>query len=177
MNLPCNIITDRLLIRPFQPQDMDAFLAFMSNEEITRFLFSREQKSEQGAKKFFEFVLASYETETPVFACAITLKDSGVFIGSCGISKLLGSETYECYYSLLPEKRGHGYATEATRALLEHCFANYSIKEFRAYLDLENPDGAGVAMRVGMKYVGLEKHPISGDEMEVFSLQKDALGS
>ena len=50
---------------------MQAFLEFMLDEESTKFLmFEAEQKTESGAKAFFDYVRGAYDSSKPVhFIC------------------------------------------------------------------------------------------------------------
>ena len=174
MKLPDAITTERLTIRPFRAGDLDSFLSFMLDESATRYLmFSDEQKTPEGAQGLFEFVMASYATDQPVFAYAIAMKDQEQFIGSCGLSEISGGDVFECYYSLLPDYWKMGFATEATRALIGYCFHNYTIKEICAYMSPENPNSAGVAERAGMKHRGTEVHPLFGNPARLYSITRD----
>jgi ribosomal-protein-alanine N-acetyltransferase len=176
MKIPDRIETDRLVIRPFTAADTDGFVAFMTNEEATKFLFMDDQKTEEGAKAFLEYVIASYSSDKLVFALAIASKTDDRLIGSCGVSSIGEEGVYECYYGLAPEHWGNGYATEATRALLDYCFSNYSMTEIRTYMDPANPNSAGVAKRIGMGYSGRSKHPVFGDDCEVYAIRNAERG-
>jgi RimJ/RimL family protein N-acetyltransferase len=172
MKLPNVIQTKRLIIRPFQNEDLRPYLAFMTDELATQYmLFTQEQKTEKGAKELFKLIVNSYSSDHPVFAYAIALSGNG-FIGSCGISKLNQVGVYECYYSLLPEYWHRGYATEATNALLDYCFQHYPIKAIKAYMNPANVGSARVAERLGMAYLGLHRHPTFKREGKVYSITK-----
>ena len=173
MKLPDAIDTDRLIIRPFRQEDIDGYLLFMTDERATRYLmFTDEQKTEEGARQLFSAVVDSYASDKPIFAYAVTLRDNR-FIGSCGISEVSANGVFECYYSLLPNYWGKGYATEAAEALIQYCFDHYPIYEIRAYMSPENPDSSGVAERVGMAYQGIQIHPLFGNEGKVYSITKE----
>ena len=105
------INTDRLIIRPFRQDDLAGFICYMTDERVTRYLdFSEEQRTESGASELLTAVTDSYASESPLFAYAVTLKD-GTFVGSCGIMDLPEGGTIECYYGLLYDHWGRGYAT------------------------------------------------------------------
>jgi RimJ/RimL family protein N-acetyltransferase len=157
-----------LVIRPFQDDDLEPYLEFMTDETATRHLmFTDEQKTVVGATELFEYVISSYSSDEPIDAYAIALKGDG-FIGSCGMSGLHEDGLYECYYSLLPKQLGDGYATEATKALLDYCFEAGAV-EIHAYVNADNPAGAAVANTAGMSYRGTHTHPPSNNEAELFS--------
>ncbi|MBD3167444.1 GNAT family N-acetyltransferase [bacterium] len=173
MQLPRRLDTERLVLRPFMEEDNAPFLAFMMDPIATRYLvFPDEMRTRPGAQALFDTVMGSYEGEAPIFSLAITERN-GRFVGSCGLSPL-GSDngTWECYYSLLREFWGRGYASEATKALLEWAFQTSSIREIRAYMSPENPNSAGVAERIGMVDLGLQPHPVFGNEGRVFAMTR-----
>ncbi len=173
MKLPDAILTNRLTIRPFQQDDLDSYLSFMTDERATKHLaFTDEQKTAEGAKDLFATVVESYGSNNPIFAYAIALKDNR-FIGSCGISKISDDDVFECYYSLLPNYWKNGFATEAAQALIRYCFHHYSIREIRAYTSRENPSSSSVAERVGMAYRGIQKHPMFGTRGRVYSITRE----
>ncbi len=173
MHLPEKIETRRLTIRPFQPGDQPSFLEFMLDEMATEYLsFTEEQKTEQGATALFRRVMDSYRTNAPIISLAIVDKDSGMLIGSCGISPLGEEGVYECYYSLLPKCWGMGFATEATRALLRHFFGSGEVKVMKAYVSPDNPRSIHVAERLGMELRGKGVHPFSGMEGLVYEIRK-----
>ncbi|MEB3182336.1 MAG: GNAT family N-acetyltransferase [Nostocaceae cyanobacterium] len=175
INLPAQLLTERLIIRPLQKEDLSAYLTFMTDERATRYLmFTEEQKTLEGAKELFDAIIASYDSKKPIFAYAIALKDNK-FIGSCGISEIAEDEICECYYSLLPTYWKQGYATEATKALIKYCFYNSCVREIRAYISPDNADSFQVAKRVGMSYWGTKKHPLFGNEGKMYSLNRDML--
>lgn len=173
MRVPKRIETPRLEIRPFAVDDAEAFVAFMTDEETTtEFMFHPEQKTSDGARGFFENILASYATETPCFVCAIALADRPGFVGMCGISNLPADGAFECFVCLAPESRGVGYATEAVRALIAHCFEVDSVETFRTYISPANPRSIAIARRLGMRHSGRGRHPLHGEDSEVYALSR-----
>ena len=87
MKLPPVIETARLIIRRHLAEDREPFVQFMTDDEATRYLtFDAEQRTPEGAAKLFDYVLESYNTEDPVFALAIVDKETGAYVGSCGLS-------------------------------------------------------------------------------------------
>lgn len=173
MRLPHCIETERTVIRPFRPDDRDAFVAFMTDAETTsEFMFADHHKTAKGAPAFFDEIVASYTTQSPYFLYALSLQGSGGFVGVCGVSQLPGDGALECMVCLKPGSRGHGYATEAVRALIDHCFCEYPIEEFSAYISPRNHRSVAVARRLGMRYVGRGRHPIHGDESVVYRMRR-----
>jgi len=144
----------------------------MTYPEASEFMFRDEQKTVAGALEFFEQIVASYATETPYFVYAIRMQGIDAFIGTCGASGLPYDGIYELFCCILPGHRLQGYAAEASKALLDYCFAHHEVSEFRAYVNLKNPCGPGLAARLGMRHLGAGEHPVYGDESNVYALRK-----
>jgi len=74
-------------------------------------------------------------------------------------------ETVEIGYVFHPDYRGHGYATEASRAALSLAFTGLNTHRVVAYIDSENNDSIRLAERLGMSRDGLmrENKLIDGD--------------
>ncbi len=175
MDLLTPIKTLRTTVRPFEPRDIEGYLAFMTDPVATRYLmFTEDQKTREGARELFDAIVASYATEDPIYALAIA-DQSGAFVGSCGVSPLLPAEgIYECYYSLSPARWGQGYATEAMRALIARVFEDVTVNEIRAYMSPQNPASAAVAERLGMTALGIRQHPVFQNEGLAYSLRRSA---
>jgi RimJ/RimL family protein N-acetyltransferase len=60
----------------------------------------------------------------------------------------------ELGWVLDPDSTGHGYATEAVRALLEHCFTSLGVRRVVANCFLANDSSWRLMERVGMRREG-----------------------
>ncbi len=60
-------------------------------------------------------------------------------------------------YAMYPAREGHGYATEAVRAMMEWAFAQPGVRVVRALAPVWNTPAVHVAEKVGM-------HPVASDE-------------
>lgn len=148
--VPESLDTPRLRLRRCRAGDADAFVAFMSDAEATRYLlFTDEQKTPDAARAMIEAVIASYDSSEPIFVLAIALRDDDRYIGSCGLSPTEDGGV-ECYYTIAREHWGNGYAAEATAALLRYAFDVLGLDEVVANMSVENPASARVAQKVGM---------------------------
>jgi RimJ/RimL family protein N-acetyltransferase len=73
-------------------------------------------------------------------------------IGDVGYHEpLRDAATVEIGYVLLPHAQGHGYATEATSALLRWTFTHTSVAQIIAQIDPQNAASVRVATKVGME--------------------------
>lgn len=173
MQLPERIECEDLVLRPFCEDDREAFVAFMTCSGNTgRFMFSDEQKSPSGARSLFASVINSYGSSTPYFMLAILDRASGRLIGICGLSGLPGAAlVFEPFCCLAVAARGKGYATHAMEAMIDDCFARKVVNEFRVYIDSANQLSARMAHRLKFRFVIRERHPMHGDECDVYVMR------
>lgn len=172
MNIPDRLQTERLVIRPFQRSDKDAFVQFMTNPAATRFLaFSEEHKTKEGAEAMLNWVIQSYSSNNPVFALCIADRETDNFVGSCGLSPLEEAGDTECYYSLDPNYWKRGYAAEAMSALLDHAFKSMNLDTVVALTHPDNIPARRLAERLGLVQTGTILHPQLNVEAIRFAAQ------
>jgi RimJ/RimL family protein N-acetyltransferase len=156
LEIPKGIMTRRLLVRPHTVEDGDGFVEFMTDDVATRFLtFDPEQRTAKGARDLLDFVIASYDTEHPVFALAITERSNDAYLGSCGLSPLADEQdAVEVYFSLLPRYWGWGYDSEAIETMLYYAFVEVGAEKVVANIASDHKSAAKVAMGAGLENQG-----------------------
>ena len=171
--LPAHLETPRLRIRPFVPDDFEAFAAFMADEEATRYLlFTTEQKTRQGARAILESALGSYRTDEPIFVLAVVDKEEGGYVGSCGLSLMPEGLGYECFYTVVRARWGRGYGTEILKGLLAYAFHECRLERVVALIMPENVASGRVAEKAGMTYDGLVVRTDIDQEMMHYSARR-----
>src|SRR2546421_7845185 len=150
MAIPLPIATDRLLLRPFDPEnDSEPMLAVYGDAEVMRFIPG-------GALRGLEAVnetLARHaqEQESRGFSSwAVVERDGGLVIGDAGFGLFRPTGDVELGYTLRRDRWGRGYATEAARACLAAGLAHLDVTRIVAVVDEENVGSARVARPVGM---------------------------
>jgi ribosomal-protein-alanine N-acetyltransferase len=158
LRAPEQLVTERLILRKHTMDDLPAFTSFVVDKEATRFLlFPEDKKTPEGACWMLEMAIANYETDVPHMSIAITGRDSGAFLGSCGLSGL-GENSFEVYYAVLPAHQGKGIASEAMRALVDYSFRTLGIDELVAFVSPENEPSVRVAEKLGFARGELAEH-------------------
>jgi RimJ/RimL family protein N-acetyltransferase len=146
------ITTDRLNLREFQQEDWARVLDYQSKPIFCRYN-SWERRTEHDAKAFVtRFIDWRMESPRTRFQLAIELRSEAKMIGNCGIRGYRGVAEAEMGFELDPTYWGHGYATEATRALLGFAFKDLKTNVVRAQCVKENIGSSSVLRRLGMNY-------------------------
>ena len=149
--------TERLLLRPFALSDEAAVFALVSDPEIARFVRFEAHRTPAETRTFLEFVLEHYQRGNP-FALAITLREGGTLIGSCGfVSQAPERKAAEIGYWIGKPYWGQGYAVEAARALIRFGFEQMGLERIEAKCFLANRAGQRVIERLAMKFEATDR--------------------
>jgi RimJ/RimL family protein N-acetyltransferase len=145
--------TERLLLRPLTAADADALLVYRSRIDVARYVpfapMTREVILTRIARDWAR-------TELTDAGQAVTL---GVELAATG--ELVGDVILfwhsrehgggEVGYVLNPDHSGHGYATEAARAVLGLGFEQLGLHRIIARVDERNEPSAKLCRRLGMR--------------------------
>jgi RimJ/RimL family protein N-acetyltransferase len=98
---------------------------------------------------------------------AVQLKSNPLPIGLCGLVKRDFLASPDLGFALLPEYRGHGYATEAARAVLSHAQGELEIGRLYAIVKPGNQRSVRLLEQLGFRHQGPCQIP-QGDEVELY---------
>jgi [ribosomal protein S5]-alanine N-acetyltransferase len=165
--------TQRLLLRPFAPEDEDALFGLWNDPHVRRYLWddhlvSREQVHEQLALSEREFRERGYGQFT------LALKEwPGVLIGFSGLRRIDGTQEVELLYGLYQSFWGRGLATEAARAVLRFGFEELGLEEILAGADFDNTASIRVMERLGMTYAGERRVGLQALPAKYYRLRRE----
>jgi RimJ/RimL family protein N-acetyltransferase len=128
--------TQRLLLRRFQPCDLDAFVAYRADPEVARYQGWEPGYSRDRGEAFMEWV-SSADPDTPGqwYQFAIERQEAPGLIGDCAAR--FDDDAVEVGFTLAPAHQHHGYATEAVGRLLTY-LASRGHTAAVAWCDIEN---------------------------------------
>ena len=143
---PPALRTARLILRTPEPQDARPIAALLNDRRIAENT-SRipHPYSPDDAERFIAHARSGGE-----IALLVTLPD-GTIIGGAGIGTLRGDVPEIGYWFGVPYW-GHGYATEAARALLDHAFADLGHALLHAGARVSNPASRRVLEKCGYEW-------------------------
>lgn len=147
MNTPA-IETQRLILRKFMEDDMEAFYKIYSDEEVNKFLPWFPLKNMEEARLFFKERYEKKYAQPRAYAYAICLKKDNYPIGYINVDM---EEQHDFGYGLRKEFWHQGIVTEAGRAVISQVKKD-GLLYITATHDRENPRSGGVMRNVGMKY-------------------------
>lgn len=143
------IETPRLLLRPMVPADADALLPVFG-DPIVMAVFDRGPFTEEEMQAWVERNL-EHQRLHGFGLFTVIEKASRSVIGDCGLeaTELRGRRAVELGYDLRSDRWGHGFATEAARAVVGRASA-CGIEHLVSMVRVGNDRSARVARRVGM---------------------------
>lgn len=147
------IRTERLLLRPLTISDVDALLAYRSRPDVCRYVpFEPMDRQLVGERLAAQWATIALTDEGQALTLGIELARTGELVGD--VVLFWHSREHrggEVGYILNPDFASHGYATEATHALLRLGFEELGLHRIVARLDERNEASAKVARRLGMR--------------------------
>ncbi|SEU19583.1 GNAT family N-acetyltransferase [Paenibacillus sp. NFR01] len=144
-----NLETERLVVRNFRPEDWQDLHEYLSIEEVLRF----EPGSVSSPEECKE--MAAERSGGDIFLAAV-LKDTGKMIGHIYFNQTGPQEfrTWELGYIFNPVYYGHGYATEASRRVMQHAFEELGAHRIIAMCNPDNASSWKLLERLGMRREG-----------------------
>lgn len=142
-----NIVTDRLIIRKFEPSDWQDLHEYLSDEEVVKFepygIYSENQAIEEAIRR----------SNNESFS-AVCLKKDGKLIGNLYLDK--GEfDTLELGYVFNGMFQGQGYATEGAKALIDYAFKHLGARRIIAMCNPMNERSWKLLERLHMRREGL----------------------
>lgn len=146
------LTTERLLLRTWRADDLEPFAALNADPEVVEFLGGAVvPRAESDAIAAYADGL--WEKER-LGLLAVERRSDGAFLGFCGLHRLLDwyPDDVEIAWRLAREHWGHGYATEAARAWLDHGFGTLGLDRVISTTDRDPPNVRSIAVmrRLGM---------------------------
>jgi RimJ/RimL family protein N-acetyltransferase len=144
-------VTARLVLRPFTDVDRAPFFALNTHPLVVESLGSSPTRADSDA------MVDRYAEELGREGWgfwAVEVAGGPVFAGMVGLHRvnpaLPCAPAVEVGWRLHPDHWGHGYASEAARASLEHGFGPGGLDEIVAFTTTRNTRSQAVMARVGM---------------------------
>jgi RimJ/RimL family protein N-acetyltransferase len=160
------LVTERLVLRRFTPDDVDALLALDGDPAVMRYIDSRTKSRDEIETGVLPRFLAAYRRYRDYGSFAADTRDGGEFIGWFGIRPVVPSAEWMENWTDAPEPAGiaalgyrlrrsawgRGYATEGARALVRRAFAELGVEEIVATTMAVNAGSRAVLEKAGLRY-------------------------
>jgi RimJ/RimL family protein N-acetyltransferase len=160
------LLTERLQLRVFRPEDFEAHARISADHEVMRYILPGPLTRVQAWRKMAEYVghwqLRGYGI------WSVIERSSGQHIGRIGFLNPEGGHGFEVGWGLAREAWGKGYALEGLRAALHHASTALHERHAVALIHPENARSIKIAERLGGALEGRTQD--SGVSLLVFGI-------
>ncbi|BDU37819.1 putative Acyl-CoA N-acyltransferase [Vibrio nigripulchritudo SO65] len=137
------IVTERLILRDFIPEDVSSYVRLTQDEKYQRFYDEEDCSVEKAEFLVNLFVEQASEIPRSKYQLAIVLKDTSQVIGTCGI-RIETDHQASMGCGVAREFQGAGYAQEAVEAIAAFGFETLNVH--RLYAETIGANKAAIAM-------------------------------
>ena len=164
--------TPRLLLREMTDEDFAALYAILSDAETMQYY--PKPYDENGVWRWISWCKDSYQ-KNGFGLWAVVLKETGEFIGDCGISlqPINGQWLPEVGYHINKKCWRKGYASEAAAACIRLAFEKFDYPAVYSYMNADNEPSWRTAMKNGMVQTDEYEDEHHG-RLKVFCIERDA---
>ena len=162
--------TERLRVCRFSLDDAAFILRLLNEPSFIRHIADKGVRTLDDARAYLRNgPLASVEKHGFGLNC-VELKESGEAIGMCGLIQRDGFDDVDVGYALLPAFCGHGYATEATRAVLDSAVREHGLQRVIAVVNPDNVDSSRMLEKLGFHFEKMVKLETNRPEIRQFAI-------
>ena len=142
--------TARLVLRPFEERDLDAYTAVLAAGPVRRSLHLPDDVGREEAWRQMAMWRGQWELRG-TGQWALEERSTGAFVGRAGTHRPERADWpgVEVGWALHPDHWGRGFATEAGAAAVDHAFAALGAEELWSVILPDNQRSQAVARRLG----------------------------
>jgi ribosomal-protein-alanine N-acetyltransferase len=147
----------RLLFREITADDAPLIYQLNSDPEVVKYVHEEPTTSiEIALANIINRILPQY-SQYGYGRWAVIIKDTGSFIGWCGLKYRPEREEVDLGYRFIRNHWGKGYATEAALATLQYGFTRLQIPVITAMAHIDNTASLKVIEKCRMQFQGFEE--------------------
>ena len=162
--------TERLVLRAPRLDDIDAYVGFSAVSDSKVGKYRGGQTLEEIRRNLREDI-AHWEKG---FGMWLLTLPNGEIVGGAGLCHPDDWPSHELTWWLMPNHRGHGYATEASLAVIEFGYGALGWPTVETHMRDENTAARKLAERLGGKVTRRNTFP-DGVSRDVFSLPRQVM--
>jgi ribosomal-protein-alanine N-acetyltransferase len=159
--------TERLLLRPYEPEDIEALHRLWTEPLVRRYLWDDRMIARAEAADVVASSLADW-SRAGLGQWILRLIGVDAVVGFCGFRFEAPAAAPELLVGLTAEQWGRGLATEAAKAVLRYAFEVWGATRIWAATDRPNAAAIRLLERLGMRPEREEEH--EGRRLLIFGL-------
>ncbi|MFQ4148353.1 GNAT family protein [Arthrobacter sp. LAPM80] len=165
VDIPYPLTTERLVLRRFQVEDLDAYYAYQRLPETARYLYGQARTYSQCMARIAMYVDNPFDGPGDWATFAVERASAPGLVGELALKWDPGSKSDEpgaapervgeIGWTLAPGAQGQGFATEAARAVMDMAIDTLGFHRVEARMDARNSASAAICERLGMHREGV----------------------
>ncbi len=163
--------TERLVLRPFRDDDLDAYAAMCADPEVVRYIGARSVLSREDAWRQMAMFMGHWQLRG-FGIWAVEEQATGALVGRVGLYFPEGWPDRELAWTLARPYWGRGFALEAARAALAHAFDTLEWRRVISLIDPDNHRSIRLAERLGERREG--EVTLRGHRLSLYAIERDA---
>ncbi|EMI9089768.1 MULTISPECIES: GNAT family N-acetyltransferase [unclassified Bacillus (in: firmicutes)] len=159
-----------IYLQEFTVKDAESIYKIANQPEIEKFLPDWKSTKEQRVnwvtndeipanKAFIDAVTTTTNIDDHILKLGIFKKSTNEFVGWCctGMKDELPAPNREIMYAISNEHQNHGYATKATKGLIDYLFKETNLNVLNAIALINNVPSNKVIKKCGFTYLSEQK--------------------
>jgi RimJ/RimL family protein N-acetyltransferase len=163
--------TERLILKPFKLDDLDALIELRSDDEVVKYLGGELAKTREWNEQRLKFYVGCHE-KFGYGMCAMHWKQTSELIGWSGLQPLEKTGEVEVGYGMVKHFWRRGIGFECAQAWLKYGFEKLSLEKIVAVTYPENAGSRRVMEKCGMSFEKMEQH--YGVECAYYAISREA---
>jgi RimJ/RimL family protein N-acetyltransferase len=169
--------TSRLILRPMAPSDAPDVQRLANDYEIAANTLRMPYPYENGIAEEWISRQQILFDDGKFATFAITLRDTGDFVGCISLELTPAHARAEIGYWLGKPYWGRGYCTEAARAVIRYGFERLGLRKIAGFHFARNPASGAVMRKAGMRREGLLRQHVKRcdrwEDQEVYGILRE----
>lgn len=149
--------SERLIIRDAKVSDASFYFELFNDPDWIQFINDKGLKSVEETETYLKDILFKNLQIGGLGFFTVILKETNEAIGTSTALQRDTLEFIDIGYGFLPKARGKGYATEATRLIIEYVRTKFKQEKVYAFTMPENEKSQNLLKKLGFSYIGLQK--------------------
>ncbi len=163
--------TVRLYLEPVTAKDSPVLHTILTDKFVRRYLCDGQILPISQTTEILETVLDTFNSKD-YGLWLVYVKQTSELIGIAGLYSFFSEPQPQLLYALLPPYQKKGYATEASRSIIDYAFRKLGYTYLHASCDKPTTASVAVMKRLGMYW--LKEDVIDGKPLVFYQLNKDA---
>lgn len=159
------INTERTVLEHFTVEDTAFILELLNTPSWLKYIGDREIKTKADAENYLLKGPVKSYADNGFGLYKVSLKDSSLSIGMCGIIKRATLNDVDLGFAFLPQYEGKGYARESAEAVLKYACESLKIKKIAAITVSYNQRSIELLKKLNFTFEQIIR--IAGDDEEL----------